>query len=231
MLFSTRKKSIKNVDITIKINGVPIERVRNTKFLGVIVDEKLSWSNHIDYVASKIAKNIGIICRVRKIFSGNLLRNLYYTFIYPYLLYCNAVWGLACTTQLRKIHIRQKRIIRIICGSGRKDESEPLFKKLKILNIYEINKLRLYLFSYKLCNSMYPDIMSSTLRYVSDVHSYNTRQSSDIYIPKPRTNFKKQTVYYQAAILWNSLPHNIRNSNSINVFKRLVFKLILDKIV
>ena len=81
------------MDVKLCINKVPIQQVDNTKFLGVIIDDNLNWSNHISYINSKIAKGIGIIWRARKFFSKSALINLYYAFIFPYLIYCVEVWG------------------------------------------------------------------------------------------------------------------------------------------
>ena len=66
---------------------------QNTIFLGVIIDNKFGWSNHINYIKNKIAKPIGIINKTRNFLNKNTLRNLYYTFIYPYLIYCIEIWG------------------------------------------------------------------------------------------------------------------------------------------
>ena len=62
-------------DLELCINKVPIQQVDNTKFLGVIIDDNLNWSNHISYINSKIAKGIGINCRARKFFSKSALIN------------------------------------------------------------------------------------------------------------------------------------------------------------
>ena len=83
----------KHMDVKLCINKVPIQQVDNTKFLGVIIDENLYWSNYISYINSKIANGIGIICRARKLFSKSPLINIYYAFIFPYLIYCVEVWG------------------------------------------------------------------------------------------------------------------------------------------
>ena len=88
------------MDVKLCINKVPIQQVGNTKFLGVIIDNNLNWSNHISYINSKIAKGIGIICRARHLFSKSALINLYYAFIFPYLSYCVEVWGNALRTYL-----------------------------------------------------------------------------------------------------------------------------------
>ena len=58
----------KQYTIVIEINNVPIEQVRRTKFLGVIFDDNLDWSNHISYINTKIAKGICIICRAKNLF-------------------------------------------------------------------------------------------------------------------------------------------------------------------
>ena len=88
----------KNIDVKLCINKVPIQQVYNTKFSGEIIYDNLNWSNHISYINSKIAKGIGIICRARKFFSKSALINLYYAFIFPYLIYCVEVWGNALST-------------------------------------------------------------------------------------------------------------------------------------
>ncbi len=61
------------------------------KFLGVFVDETLSWKEQADYVSRKIHKSTGIIRRVRHLVTTECLLMLYYSFIYPYLSYCKIV--------------------------------------------------------------------------------------------------------------------------------------------
>ena len=74
------------------IDGNRISEVNETKFLGVIIDNKLNWSPHITYISKTIAKGIGIILKARKVFNNETLSSLYYTFFYPYLNYCIHVW-------------------------------------------------------------------------------------------------------------------------------------------
>ena len=107
----------KHMDVKLCINKVLIQQVDNTKFLGVIIDDNLNWSIHISYINSKIAKRISIISRVRKFFSKSVLINLYYTFIFPYLIYCVNVWGNALSTHTQPIIKLQNKIIRIITNS------------------------------------------------------------------------------------------------------------------
>ena len=87
MVFSNSAQ-IANRDNRIYVNDVLIDTVHTTNFLGVIIDQKITWRYHIDKVCCKMSKGIGIIKKLRRVLSRKSLLNLYYTFIYPYLIHC-----------------------------------------------------------------------------------------------------------------------------------------------
>ena len=66
--------------------------VNKTKILGVILDDRLTWKDHISHISQKLAKSIGIILLVRKVLNQKSLLQLYYALIYPYLYYGNTIW-------------------------------------------------------------------------------------------------------------------------------------------
>ena len=92
MIFSSKNKP--HTDMNINIDGEIINETSKTKFLGVIIDNKLSWKDHILYISGKLARGTGVILRARKYLMKETLISLYYSFVYPYLIYCNHVWGL-----------------------------------------------------------------------------------------------------------------------------------------
>ena len=108
----------------IKAAGLPVVMQRNvvecvtkTKFLGVIIDNKLKWNDHITYVKSKISKTIGLFYKMRQYLGRTALVNLYYSLVFPYLIYCNEIWGNASSVHLDPIIKIQKRCVRIITYS------------------------------------------------------------------------------------------------------------------
>ena len=119
MVFCAKNKAYDSNELSIIVDNVIVDQVYQTKFLGVYIDSKLNWTTHINHVACKVSKNIGIITRARKIINQKTLTGLYYTFIYPYLNYCCTVWCTAARTHLSKLHILQKKINRIIFGKPR----------------------------------------------------------------------------------------------------------------
>ena len=131
-------KNVPQPDLQIAIDGHRIDETDHTKFLGVIIDCKLNWKKLISYITGKIAKGIGVITKARKLLDKETLVTLYYTFIYPYLCYCNHVWGNTFVTYLEKLFLMQKKIVRIIHGVRPRTHTKPLFEGAKILNIYQI---------------------------------------------------------------------------------------------
>ena len=92
------------------MNRQKISEVETTKFLGVIIDNRLNWKHHIDSICNKVSNNIGIILNARWVFNKTTLLSLYYSFIYPYSTYCIHVWGSIYKTHLQKLQILQKKI-------------------------------------------------------------------------------------------------------------------------
>src|SRR6218665_2403733 len=90
LFHSVGKKASSNA---ILINNKPLKQLESTKFLGVIIDSHLSWKDHITLITNKISRNLGIISRIKYCLPFHVLLNLYYSLIFPYLSYCNIVWG------------------------------------------------------------------------------------------------------------------------------------------
>ena len=82
------------------------------KYIGVIINHKLNWCEHIAYVENKVSKGIGILYKARQFVDKKSLHNMYYYYIYPYIIYCIRVWGSACQTHL--IIILKKYYIKIL---------------------------------------------------------------------------------------------------------------------
>ena len=94
--------------------------VSETKFLGVIIDEKLSWDAHIKSLSRKLASCVGSISRISKNIPENLMQDLYHTLFESYLSYCITVWGGISDAKLTKLSVLQKRVLRILFGDREK---------------------------------------------------------------------------------------------------------------
>ena len=92
---------------------------------------------YIDKITNKSSKGIGMIKKIKHKLRKETLITHYYTFVYPYLSYCNMIWGKAAKTHLSKIHLLQKRVVRMLCNVGYRNSTQILFKDANIMSIYE----------------------------------------------------------------------------------------------
>ena len=116
MVFHRGRRKFKN-NIELVINDMEIREAKSMKYLGVIIDSKLNWIDHITYIKNKVANGIGIIRKAQKLLNKTALLNLYHTLIFPNLIYCVEIWGCAKKTHLSPLYLLQKRIVRIITFS------------------------------------------------------------------------------------------------------------------
>ena len=137
-------------------------------FLGVYVDNSLNWKKHICCIAGKISPGIGIILKRRKYLNEESLLTLYYCFIYPFLIYCNHVWGTTYKTNLSKLQILQNQVLRIITGSKPRCHVDLFYKNLGILNLSEINMYLTGMFMYKIYNQDVPHLFDDFFMYNYD---------------------------------------------------------------
>ena len=110
----SKKDNILLVLPKLSICNNEIKRSESIKFLGVFLDENLTWKDHIRYLENKIAKNIGLLFRSKPYLTKKCLLSLYYSYIHTYISYANIAWGSTYISNLKKINSQQKHAIRII---------------------------------------------------------------------------------------------------------------------
>ena len=144
---------------TLLLDGRPIRRVNESKFLGVHIDSSLSWRPHIHKITTKISQTIGILGRARSFMNETQLSLLYNTMILPHLQYCIINWGnfkvdfnVGLGNKILKL---QKCLVRLISNTHRISHADPLFHTRGILKIEHLYEQSLRIFSYKLFKKNY----------------------------------------------------------------------------
>ena len=107
----------------------------HVKYFGVLLDSDLSWKFHINNVASKMSRTVGVVTRLRHLVPRTTLLHIYQSLILPYLTYGLAAWGQAAKTHLKKILVLQKRVLRLMYFAEPRVHTMPLFISSKITNV------------------------------------------------------------------------------------------------
>ena len=196
------------------IDNQNIVKVKETNFLGV------NWKSEISHVTNKVAKSIGTISRCSFFLPKSSLCMLYYSLIYPYFYYCNIVGASTYKTNLRRLVILQKRIIRIINKSHFNAHTDLIFKDLGFQRGQ---------FMYSCKNSFLPPRFNDNFSQSNQFYSYNTRNSQAYHLPYCRTNSKKFSPFFQGRKFFNSLDNEVINSQSLSSFKKKLKIKLLSK--
>ena len=113
--------------------NVALECKEFVRYLGIIIDNNLSWKHHIDHVAIKMSRTVGLICKLRHFLPRNTLLTIYRSLVAPYLTYGLTAWGQAYKSHLEKLLKLQKRALRFIYFSERNQHAIPLFTDAGVL--------------------------------------------------------------------------------------------------
>lgn len=205
--------------LTLAIDNVPVDLESSINFLGMKLDNRLNFSSHIESICSKLSKTAGVFFRICHYVPECILINLYYSIVYPYLLYGVLIWGGACESHLSPLIILQKKIVRTVTGSDFLATTKPLFHKTKILTVKDI-----YLFSLGI--HMYKKQSSNSI--ILPTHSHFTRSRNNAVPTFQRLTQCQRSIKYKGPTTWNSIPLNIRQSNSLNSFKKMYKKYLIN---
>ena len=228
VVFHPPQKKI-SYHLHLSINQIPLKPEHSIKYLGLYLDSHLSFKAHIQYLCKKVKRSIGILSKLRHYVTSNVLIQLYYSFIYPYLIYGIPVWGNTYASTLKPLFILQKRTIRLITFSKFDEHTSPLFKQLGILKLPDIVYLHNALFMYNFhCNSL-PCAFNNFFLLAKDRHNYNTRFAAkqSYCIPKARTNYGKFSLRFIGPKIWNDIDPSFK-TKSKSVFKTKIISIILD---
>lgn len=151
VLFRAPNKAAGN-DMCLTFNGIPLEQVKDKKFLGVWFNEEIKWTTHVRKLVSELSKSVGCLFKISHLIPLWLRKTLYYSLFYSKLCYCILVWGTTTASNYNKLIILQKKVLRIFENyRGRPNElpTDPLFKKYELLKANQVFYPQLIKFIYK----------------------------------------------------------------------------------
>ena len=131
MIVGSRQKLSKiTIEPEIRIGETAIKRVRNSKTLGVLVDEHLTWDGQLENIQTKVSRGIGMLRRMRKVVSKTTLIKVYNAIILPHFDYCSLVWDNCSDYLIDKLQKLQNRAARVITGRSYETRSRDVLKEL-----------------------------------------------------------------------------------------------------
>ena len=193
------------------------------KLLGVIVDNTMSWSNHVKFILKKCTSLLYLLSRIKHFLSVPFRKLFFNSYILPHLDYCCIVWGNCNSMIINKVVLFQKRAARLILDADLLTPSKILFARLNWLPFPQRIQFHKAILLYKIFSNQAPEYLSDIFTPVSSIHSISLRSATDmqLYSPRPKTEILRKSFLYSGSKLWNSIPNHIKKAPTLSQFKSL----------
>ena len=195
------------------INSTLVKVVKEAKYLGIIVDNKLAFGPHIAHLESKLSRAVGILSKLKHFLPSHLLLKLYYALFHSNLLYGLLVRHNTYKAYTSKITGLQNKAVKLVSNSKRTDKCDPVYKNLRILQLHDLHIYETAIFMHKFHNNKLPLSFSRYFVRIAEIHSANTRRSTTglkYYIPQYKTNRLQRSIKYVGVKIWNKIPDSIK---------------------
>ena len=198
MLFHKRRQLN---PIQFSINGRDMDVVSHFNYLGIILEENISWKKHVAMITNKLSKISGVLHRLKYICPQNILKTIYKSLFVLPINYGLLLWG----RNLDSIAKFQKRAIRTITNGNFIAHSELLLKELKLLNVYDIHDLKILKFMYKLYHNELPIYFDNSRPFLEKIETpYNLRPAL-LPVPQVTHVYAEDRLVYKLVEMKNKL--------------------------
>ena len=223
MLISSRqkKKCMKDNKLAIEYDNFDLQLTSCEKVLGVHIDDNLTWTNHFQHVSKKISSYLWLLFQIKSYLSLQHRVLFYNAYIKPHFEYCCVIWGNSFNSNLHKIEKLQRRACKLILGTDY-ISLEDARRQLNMLSFEElvfVNKAKVM---FKVTQGISPIYIAEMFQIKGcnneDTMTLRSDSNKNFKTPKPKLNMSKNSLSYSGTLIWNSIPLEIRNANTIGDF-------------
>ena len=209
-----KKQMHDSTNTKVVMDNIPLKEVQNIKFLGVIINNKLTWEDHKKLVHSKICKTLGILHKCKKVMDENESIKMYKTFIQPYFLYGIEIWGHSVQSDKDILLKLQSKIMRILFNCKRSQDAwnhcNGTISGVKELYTMAIKKLSMKHHYGTLPINFSNNVMPKF--YVNQLQNRISRASLEqMYDYRNDTHSLNSNIKINCIKHWNSLPFDIKS--------------------
>ena len=198
------------------------------KNLGIYMDQNLLFDIHVDEMSKKVYGILMFLNRIKDRFHNTIRITVVQSLVLSLINYCSKVWGMTTKSQLERVQRLQNFAAKVAVGGARKyDHVTPIFSKLEWMKIEQKVSYDICITVFKILKQQLPEWLFY-LPTVGAVQSLQTtRQANNLFVPRTKTDMGAKTFIVQGPNIWNSIPHHVRDSPSVHIFKDKLKKYLL----
>jgi len=199
------------------------------KFLGILIDENLTWKHHLTHINKKVSRALFSLKQVKHFLPKQCMKTLYYSLIHSHLSYGILVWGNATQSALHQTTLLQKRAIRLINNAKYNSHTDPLFRSSHILKLADLVEYQAALFAFDLNTKKLPISFNDIFTFNRDLPNTRvTRQSDHLYVAKSYNVFAGRLPLISIPRIWNKWINLLTYQTTRGNFKHQLKTNIFD---
>lgn len=244
MLFTSSRNRPPNIDINMA--GTVIERKTEARFLGVIVDDKLTWSNHITALKTKMMRYVGVMYKIKRHLPIKVRLQIFQSFVQSHLNYCSLIWGFAAKSLIDSLFCKQKQGIRAVMPGfvnyfyNGQNESLPqhtkkFFSEHEILTVHGliVQNSIILMHKIKYLSRLLPKNICRSFPDVEELPTANCDHlTASTWLQNYGSRYFKNTVFFKGPLLSifadNAKITTLTSLFSINIIKKNAKSMLLD---
>ena len=220
-------------ELNIDMDGYIIPQVTHTRFLGVLLDEELLWTAHINHIKDKLKVNKHML-QLGKNFQNHLsIKNVYYAHIHSHLAYSLLTWGCMINKrQLNDLMKIQRACVRIICKKPSTYDSKVLFEQEQIPTLQNLIDLEVAKFGYKISRNLVPKPIQNIMNAKGGkkTHTYQTSNKTTPNIQRHQSTQFNRSFLCRSISSYTNLPEDLKQTKSYQTFCIKVKRLTMGNI-
>ena len=216
ILFKTVQSKLITKKQTLTLRQNEIEQVKCIKFLGVYMQEHLSWSRHINHLISKLRSVLRTVIKVKSLLNKRSLLLLYHSLINSQLSYCILNWCFGNKTLVKRLQGLCYKYVKLFFNFNSSSTVCDVMKENKLLTIDQLLAKELIVFMFKQKNGKNPSAFKDV--FTKNESKYNTRNKS-IFIPKKCfSTVCQQAISHRGPAYWNCIPFDLKIKTKCSIF-------------
>ena len=206
----------------IKFEDKVISNSRETKFLGIWLNDNLSWESHIRQLTLKLKRNLMLLKRSRNFLNKNTLKLIYYGHFHSHLKYGILIWGsMLNQNQTKRLQKLQNQAIQLLHQSK---TVQSIYRDNKLPDLQKMIKIKQLRFAYRLINNILPANLSKLVKTdhkgsnLCKTHNYHTRFKAELNLPLTKSSHYQSSFLHQSIKVFSTLPTNVKHKTSLQSF-------------
>lgn len=219
LLHSSRMKM--DTNLTLHVDGMVVEQVRVFKYLGVLINDTLTWSDHVNMVCTKVSRSLNLLRRLSWFLPQSLLLLYLKSYILPSFDYCDIAWSGCTQEESRRLESLLNFGCKIVLRRCRFSSSSTALQELQLTNLASRRKLHMAQCMFRCLSSQSPPYLSQLFSPASSHYKTRSSSTSQLNLPLVRTTLGQKAFSFAGASLWRSLPPQVRTTKDLNLFSDL----------